>query len=327
MVGDSVAESSGARSCPASGWSSSARRCASTTGGTSPSTVSRNARTSGIRDWGSCRRPSASSTGAALSSALSAAWGSDAWPLRPRSLSRKGAVASPRRREVVHALAEHTALPSALVQPEVGAHVGLAREPRRSESVADLLVRRQSQQVARGRAPSRASDANATVAAATPFHVERATPPDLAVDHVARPRIARPVRRVGEHGVRVRQEQKRRPVAAREPRDDVRAIRRPSEHGAGHAVPREVAVQAFGSAGLVPWGIDGVEPEQVLEETDDLLAERHEGVLSAFDRAVSSFRTSQSSGKNTVCTSRPSTSTGVPCVPTTASPITRATTR
>ena len=46
----------------------------------------------------------------------------------------------------------------------------------------------------------------------------------------------------------------------------------------------------------------------------------------AFESAVSSFRTSQSSGNAVFETSFPSSSTGVPCVPTTLSPITRATT-
>ena len=55
-----------------------------------------------------------------------------------------------------------------------------------------------------------------------------------------------------------------------------------------------------------------------------LLAKRHD---SDWDFAVSSLRTSQSSGYSTRWINRPSTSTGVPCVPITCSPITRATTR
>ena len=46
------------------------------------------------------------------------------------------------------------------------------------------------------------------------LHVERAAPPHLPVDEVARPGIPVPLGWVGEHGVRVREEQERGPVAA-----------------------------------------------------------------------------------------------------------------
>ena len=46
----------------------------------------------------------------------------------------------------------------------------------------------------------------------------------------------------------------------------------------------------------------------------------------SFASAVSSLRASQSSGYSSCLISFPSSSTGVPCVPTTSSPITRATT-
>ena len=87
----------------------------------------------------------------------------------------------------------------------------------------------------------------------------------------------------------------------------------------------EVASERLGGPRLVAGRVDGVDPDEPAEELGDLLAESQAD--SARDRAVSSFLTSQSSGKTTVWTSRPSTSTGVPCVPTTRSPITRATTR
>ena len=108
--------------------------------------------------------------------------------------------------------------------------------------------------------------------------------------------------------------------ATRFARSGVLATRRLSTPLDGE-VPRE----RLRGARLVAGRVDGVEPEKLLEERRDLLAEAHSA--PALERAVSSFRTSQSSGKITVWTRRPSTSTGVPWVPTTASPITRATTR
>ena len=116
-----------------------------------------------------------------------------------------------------------------------------------------------------------------------------------------------------------------RSVAARESRDEVRALRRLGEQLALDSVAGEVGPKCLRSDGLVAGRIDGVDAEERLEELGRLLAEGQGD--SALDRAVSSLRTSQSSGKTTVWTSRPSTSTGVPCVPTTLSPITRATTR
>ena len=177
-----------------------------------------------------------------------------------------------------------------------------------------------------GRTPSRASEANATAAAATcPF-----------MSSAPRPQIS-PSTRSPDHGSRRHSSgsastvsvcaisRMRRPVPARQARHEVRAVGRLRDELARDAVLRQVSLQQRGGAGLVPRRVDGVETQERPEELRHLVPERHPD--SAFDRAVSSFRTSHSSGKTTVCTSLPSTSTGVPCVPTTPSPITRATTR
>ena len=72
------------------------------------------------------------------------------------------------------------------------------------------------------------------------LHVERAATPDLAVDEVSRPRIALPLRRIGEHRVRVGEEPERRTVAASDARDEVGPVRLPREQLALDPVTREV---------------------------------------------------------------------------------------
>ena len=231
--------------------------------------------------------------------------------------------------EVVDPAPEDAALSPALVQREGRANgVRMGRcEPRHAVVDADLLVGRQREEHVPGRAHAlpRERGKGHGRGRDVPLHVERAATPHLAVDEVARPRIACPLGRVRENGVRVRHEEQRRPVAPGEPGDEVCALRGLREELARDAVASEVFLQHGRRACLVPGGIDRIQTDEVPEELRDLIPERQAD--SAFDRAVSSFRTSHSSGKRTVCTRRPSTSTGVPCVPTTESPITRATTR
>ncbi len=94
------------------------------------------------------------------------------------------------------------------------------------------------------------------------------------------------------------------------------------------AVPCEIFAKMLRGDGLVRRRIDGVDAEQPLQELGDLLSQLaiRRQPDSSFESAVSSFRTSHSSGNDVFDTSLPRSSTGVPCVPTTLSPITRATT-
>ena len=89
------------------------------------------------------------------------------------------------------------------------------------------------------------------------------------------------------------------------------------------AVLGEVVPQELRRLRLVAGRIDRVEPDQALEELDDLVAKGQPS--SSFARAVSRSRAVQSSGYIRLVISRPSTSTGVPWVPTTCSPMIRAT--
>ena len=176
-----------------------------------------------------------------------------------------------------------------------------------------------------GRNPSRQSDANATALAATWSFMSSAPRPQISPstrspDHGSRDHSSG----VRAHGVGVGEQRERRPVAARQPRDEIEPVGRAADELARDAVPLEVVAQQLGRDRLVPRRVDGVHAEQLLQERRHLLAEGHD---SAWDFAVSSLRTSHSSGYSTRWISRPSTSTGVPWVPITCSPITRATTR
>ena len=94
----------------------------------------------------------------------------------------------------------------------------------------------------------------------------------------------------------MREQDEARAVAALQPRDEVRALGRLRDEPALHAVPREVALERLGRARLVAGRIDCVEADQLLQERGHLVPEGHPYELSAFDLAVNSLRTSQSSG-------------------------------
>ena len=233
--------------------------------------------------------------------------------------------------EVEHAVAEDAALAAALVEADVGAHASrdapcASHDVPKSTPTSSSAVSASSTSPG-GPAPSRASEANATAAAATwPFMSSAPAPPDLAVDEVARPRIALPLARIGENRVRVRHQEQARPVAAREPRDDVRALGGlRHELRLGRRSARGSAASTSAARVSFPGGLT--------------VSSRRSSWRSAVtsSRRVTRLRPStapsarsgppRAPGRSTVWTSRPSTSTGVPCVPTTASPITRATTR
>ena len=93
IVGESVSESSGSTSSDRERVDrAAAGRAPRPAGGRSPSTASRKPPTSGPIAGSGRYAASASISGAALTSALSAIPGIDAWPLRPCTRSRNGAV-------------------------------------------------------------------------------------------------------------------------------------------------------------------------------------------------------------------------------------------
>jgi len=109
-----------------------------------------------------------------------------------------------------------------------------------------------------------------------PLHVERATTPDLTLTDLARPRVRLPFRRVRTHRVRMGQKGQPRPVAGpRNPGDEVRAFRRFRIELTRDAVRLEVLAQHLCGPDLVAGRVDGVEPDQLLEEVGDLVAERN----------------------------------------------------
>jgi hypothetical protein len=96
----------------------------------------------------------------------------------------------------------------------------------------------------------------------------------------------------------VREEGEARPVAAAaQAGDEVGARRLAGVELALDAVLLEVAAQELGGGRLVARRIDRVDADQLPEELDGLLPQRRDGAQSdSLARAVSVFRTSQSSG-------------------------------
>ena len=92
IVGASVKESSGSIVSTASRSTSASLTSTSSGRGCSPSTASRKPATSGPIEGSGRYAASLSISGAALTSALSAIPGSDAWPLRPCTVIRIGAL-------------------------------------------------------------------------------------------------------------------------------------------------------------------------------------------------------------------------------------------
>ena len=125
-----------------------------------------------------------------------------------------------------------------------------------------------------GRKPSRASDAMATALAATSLFMSSAPRPQtIAVAQLAGERRHRPLGRIGEHDVRVAEEEQRRPVAARDPRDEVRALGHLRDQLALDAVRLEVVAQELGRSGLVAGRVRRVDADQALEKVGDLVAQ------------------------------------------------------
>src|SRR6185503_5166392 len=183
------------------------------------------------------------------------------------------------RAEVVRAPAEDTPLAAALVEP-VAHPQGLrmlAREPRRAEVDAHLLIRGEGEDDVAGglHALTRQRREGDRSRSKVTLHVEGAASPDLAVDEVARPGIAGPLRRLREHRVGMRQQHEPGTVASLEPRHHVRPVGCLREAARRDAVPRQVALQRLRGARLVARRVDGVEPDKLLQELGDLLAEGH----------------------------------------------------
>jgi hypothetical protein len=148
------------------------------------------------------------------------------------------------------------------------------------------------------------------------LHVERPPAPDLAVHDVSGPRIALPFGGIGEHGVRVAEKGEAQTATAAETRNDVCPLRLTRDPVAVDAVVREVVAKHGSRTALVPRRVHGVRANQRLEQRRRFLAEA--GLLGdshygcAFESAVNSLRTSQSSGNAVFDTSFPRSSTGVP---------------
>ena len=217
---------------------------------------------------------------AAPTSGLSAMPGIDAWPERPMYAQpeRSGHLLRDRRQVDRPAVLELDPLAASLVDREVAANgVGMRlAQPLEAEAGAGLLVggRREDQVAARPEALARERRDRNRVRRDLALHVESAAAPDHSVAQLARERRHRPLGRVGEHDVRVAEEEERRAVPARDPRDEIRTLRRPRDQLALDAVGGEVVAQELRRRGLVAGRIRRVDADQPLEEVGDLFAQR-----------------------------------------------------
>ena len=152
----------------------------------------------------------------------------------------------------------------------------LRAEPGEPEVLADLLIcgRREDQVARRLEALARERGDRDRVRGDLALHVERAAAPDLAVSQLARPWIELPLDRVGDHGVRVREQQQPRPGgSARNPSHEVCPLGHLRVQLGVHTALREVVTEELGGDRLVAGRVDRVEPDQPLEKVGCLLAE------------------------------------------------------
>ena len=176
-------------------------------------------------------------------------------------------------------VAEREDRPGALVEQHVAAHrVGVVLgEPHRALAAAGLLVDdADDEQVAAGGAPARARERHrgGHLGRGLGLHVLRAATPEHAVDDVARPRVALPLGGVGQHGVDVREQAQRRPVAGpAQARHQVGALLgAPQQVDLEARVAQQAGEQLLRRA-LVARRVDRVGLDQALEELGRLALE------------------------------------------------------
>ena len=205
--------------------------------------------------------------------------------------------------------------------------MGLA-EPLRTEPVTHFLVgSRGEDQVARRLEPfTRKRGERNSAGGDLSLHVEGAATPHLPVTQLTPERIRAPLRRVCEHDVGVREEEQRRPFAAtRYARNEVRAFGHTRIQVHLCAALLEVLAQNLRRRGLVARRVGRVDADQILQELGDLVAQRdrdaHVNLPLPVHGPSAGSCARQSAGKKLWWIIFPSTSTGVPCVPTTWSPM------
>ena len=226
--------------------------------------------------------------------ALEEAGPSSAARCRRSSASRRGpATPSVRHREAEDALLGHAhavdALVAegedgarALVEQQVAAHErrGGSRHSHSAPSPPPVSssTTHDDEQVAARRAPARRARAPAaavTSAAVWDFMSCAPRPHSSPSTHVARPRVALPLGRVGEHGVDVREQAQRR-ARRRAPRRRAtrfgRSSVRPSSSHLEARVAQQAGEQLLGRA-LVAGRVDRVEAHEALEQLGRLALE------------------------------------------------------
>ncbi len=119
-----------------------------------------------------------------------------------------------------------------------------------------------------GRQPfARERDAGGDLGRRLRLHVERAAAPQLAVDHVAAPRVVLPLARVREHRVDVGEQAQRRAVGlAAQAGDEIRALLEPPDERHLEAGVAQRRGELLLRRTLVARRVDGVVPDEPREQ-------------------------------------------------------------
>ena len=108
------------------------------------------------------------------------------------------------------------------------------------------------------------------------LHVLGAAAPDLAVDQIARPRVALPLGRVGQDGVDVRQQPEHRTVGgAAQARHEVRALRRAAAQLDLEAGVAKQDGQLLLQRPLVARRVDRAVADELAQQLDGALLKGH----------------------------------------------------
>ena len=183
-----------------------------------------------------------------------------------------------RRAEVEGAAGQLDPLAPAFVERVVGSNsLGMRlAQPRQAKALAHLLVGRRDEDQVAGRLepfPRKRGDGDG-IGRNLALHVERAATPDLTVANLSRPRVDLPLSGIRDDRVRVRKQEQARPVAppGKSP-DEVRALRYLRVQLTLDSVCSEVVPEQLRGDSLVPRRIHRVEPDQLLDEVGNLVAE------------------------------------------------------
>ncbi|CAB4341496.1 unannotated protein [freshwater metagenome] len=169
-------------------------------------------------------------------------------------------------------------------------------EPGDAVGSAGLLVNdANDQEVAVGRTPTAVRQLNPCchLGRRLRLHVERATAPKFSIDHIAAPGVMRPLVRIGEHRVAVREQAERWAVGgSTQPRDEIRPLLSSADERYLEASRLEVGRKLLLQRALVAGRINRVVRDQAAQQARRVIGQLvHSPILN--ERRVNAVRTSR----------------------------------